>query len=203
MSKAVLEETKKSHRLQSILAAAQKVFSQKGYHGATIRDIAREAQVAEGTIYIYFKSKKDLLIALFKPLIVETLTELIQQLEGQEDEVVLRTIMADRLKRALHNFSTYKLFFFECQFHEDLKEQFFREVFLKLVSVFEDYLKRRVEEGAFRPMNTHIAARAFFGMYISFVFAQEVYQDESVKEFLLEEIVDELAEIFLRGVKKS
>src|SRR5262245_15390074 len=48
-----------------ILDAAVLVFAEKGFYGAKVAEIAREAGVADGTIYLYFKSKDDLLISLF------------------------------------------------------------------------------------------------------------------------------------------
>ena len=51
-------------RRNQILDAAARLFARKGYKGATIREIAREAGVAEGTIYNYFDNKHDLLISL-------------------------------------------------------------------------------------------------------------------------------------------
>ena len=51
-----------------ILDAAAAVFSNKGYHGATISEIAEEADVAAGTIYNYFDSKADLLIGIMTRL---------------------------------------------------------------------------------------------------------------------------------------
>ncbi len=58
-----LENNKdKYHR---ILNAAVKVFAEQGYHQATISKIAKEAGVADGTIYLYFKNKKDILSHFF------------------------------------------------------------------------------------------------------------------------------------------
>src|SRR3989338_5864507 len=49
-----------------IIEAATKIFSQKGYFHSKIADVAEAAGVAEGTIYLYFKSKEDLLISIFE-----------------------------------------------------------------------------------------------------------------------------------------
>ena len=57
-------ELHKSARRDAILAAARKVFARKGYEGATMADIAREAGVAAGTVYLYYASKTDLFAAL-------------------------------------------------------------------------------------------------------------------------------------------
>ena len=53
-------------REASILAAATRVFAASGYHGARVSEVAREAGVADGTIYLYFRSKRDLLVGLFE-----------------------------------------------------------------------------------------------------------------------------------------
>ncbi len=57
-------QRQKIERRDAILAAARKVFAQEGYEGATIADIAREAGVAAGTVYLYYQSKTDLFAAL-------------------------------------------------------------------------------------------------------------------------------------------
>lgn len=50
---------------QRILQAAVKVFARKGYHGARVSEIARRADVADGTIYLYFQNKEEVLVSLF------------------------------------------------------------------------------------------------------------------------------------------
>ncbi len=56
-----------------ILAAAVKVFAERGFFTATVAEIARAAGVADGTIYLYFKSKEDLLVRLFEDKMSELL----------------------------------------------------------------------------------------------------------------------------------
>jgi TetR/AcrR family transcriptional regulator, fatty acid metabolism regulator protein len=51
---------------ERILAAAERIFAQRGFFHARVSEIAREAGVADGTIYLYFKSKDELLISLFE-----------------------------------------------------------------------------------------------------------------------------------------
>jgi len=52
-------------KYRAIIEAAKKVFSKKGFHNARVCDIAEQAQIASGTIYLYFKNKDDLLSTLF------------------------------------------------------------------------------------------------------------------------------------------
>jgi TetR/AcrR family fatty acid metabolism transcriptional regulator len=55
----------KNDKYRRILEAAVKVFAQQGYHQSTISQIAKEAGVADGTIYLYFKNKDDILVQFF------------------------------------------------------------------------------------------------------------------------------------------
>src|SRR5258708_21493132 len=64
-----------SDKRARILDAAIKVFAERGFHSATVAEIARCAGVADGTIYLYFKSKDDLLLRLFDEKMTELLAE--------------------------------------------------------------------------------------------------------------------------------
>ena len=57
-------EERTDRRRAEILAAASRVFADRGYHRTTVRQIARQAGIADGTIYLYFRSKQDVLLAL-------------------------------------------------------------------------------------------------------------------------------------------
>ena len=77
----------KIERRETILNAAIDVFAQKGFHHARVSDVAKAAQVADGTIYLYFKSKDDLLISLFEEKmqqIVESFREAVCQEESAQ-----------------------------------------------------------------------------------------------------------------------
>jgi len=58
--------TRNGIKRDAILTAAQKVFARHGYHDARTSDIAREAGVAEGTLYNYFPSREDIFLCLFE-----------------------------------------------------------------------------------------------------------------------------------------
>lgn len=59
MSVAERRAREKQHRIQDILEAAEKVFFTKGYESATMNEIAHEAELGKGTLYLYFKGKDD------------------------------------------------------------------------------------------------------------------------------------------------
>ncbi|GAB6989976.1 TetR/AcrR family transcriptional regulator [Paenibacillus pini] len=58
--------SRKLEKYEMILEAALKVIAENGFHGSQISKIAKEAGVADGTIYLYFKNKEDILISLFQ-----------------------------------------------------------------------------------------------------------------------------------------
>jgi AcrR family transcriptional regulator len=72
-------EAAKAARREEILAAARRVFAARGFRGTTMADIAEEADIALGTIYLYFRSKEDVFAALnqlFGGIIAEAATRL-------------------------------------------------------------------------------------------------------------------------------
>ncbi len=67
-------------KYHDILEAAVKTFAQTGYHRTRVADIAREAGVADGTVYIYFKNKEDILVSLFQDLMIRFVDDLCSEL---------------------------------------------------------------------------------------------------------------------------
>lgn len=57
-------QKEKERRRQQILVAAKRIFSEKGYNRATVEDIAQEAELSSGTIYLYFRNKEELYVSL-------------------------------------------------------------------------------------------------------------------------------------------
>ena len=78
-------DLQKQDKRARILEAAVKVFAGHGFFNATIAQIAREAGVADGTIYLYFKSKDELLFVLFDEKMSQLLDEAKAQIAGQPD----------------------------------------------------------------------------------------------------------------------
>src|SRR5215472_6452684 len=65
---SAMEQERIDRRRAQILAAASRVFARQGFHRTTVREVAREAGIADGTIYLYFASKQELLLALLGQL---------------------------------------------------------------------------------------------------------------------------------------
>jgi TetR/AcrR family fatty acid metabolism transcriptional regulator len=77
-----MTSTKKHEKYNAILEGALQVFAEHGFHRSQVAKIAREAGVADGTIYLYFKRKEDILICLFR----EKLGELVEKFHTGLDD---------------------------------------------------------------------------------------------------------------------
>ncbi|EXX89506.1 TetR family transcriptional regulator [Paenibacillus darwinianus] len=77
--------SKKINKYDLILDAAVKVFADTGYYGSQVSKIAREAGVADGTIYLYFKNKEDILISLFRERLGELVGKFRESVETSSD----------------------------------------------------------------------------------------------------------------------
>lgn len=89
-SQQTKEKPQRQERRAAILEAAIDTFAQRGFHHARVSDVARQAGVADGTIYLYFKSKDDLLISLFEEKmehIVATFRDEVNRFDSARDRL--------------------------------------------------------------------------------------------------------------------
>src|SRR5512132_3770452 len=79
---------------QQIVDAAIRVFARTGYYSSRVSDIAREAGIASGTIYLYFKTKEEILVTLFREKMAEFVAFLRREIaEEKEPEAKLRQLV--------------------------------------------------------------------------------------------------------------
>ena len=101
-------------RTSGILEAARKVFAQKGFHEATVDDIAEAAGVAKGTVYLYYESKRDVYFAALKFGIAEMYSSLLQEVQKQSTpEEKLRALIAAKLAYFDENRDFFKIYYSE------------------------------------------------------------------------------------------
>lgn len=197
------------NRDQDILNAAIKVFSEKGYNAATTSEIAKEAGVAEGTIFRYFKNKKELLDkvimlsakSLGEKLITKRVGELIDKNKDKTPRELLKIILIDRIEVIENNKEALKIVLTEVQYQKDLKEKLIRT----MAFLGKDVLYKLINEGIinekFRKVNILIAVRSLVGMIIMYFFQKEFLPD--LIGLSIEEQVEEIVDIFLYGISKK
>jgi len=195
-------------RRNQILDAAARLFARKGYKGATIREIACEAGVAEGTIYNYFDSKHDLLISLPQRISWPVVSSFVKSARRrgpdavtEDEEQMVRLLQAAMSSIQQHTDAIKVLLAYIPFMDEEIQAQFLEQTTLFFTRIFdlEGFLQARIEAGAFRPFNTAIAAQAFVGMVLIFILSQEILPGRKGLPMSYEEIAREIVQLFLYG----
>ncbi len=193
------KEQLKEQRAAQILDAAARVFARRGYQRATTREIAAEADVAEGTIYNYFKSKRHLLISMASRLAMESL-EQVKALPPLEDErEYVAAEVTSRFELFLENIDLARALMLEMLVNDDLRQEYMNEVLSPAISFLGEYIRNRMEAGAFRKVKPEIVARTMIGGVMSFCFLW--LQHGELDQGSLEELASEVAGLFLDGLR--
>ena len=187
-------------RREAILQAAMRLFAQQGFVRTTTKAIAREAGVAEGTIYTFFASKHDLLFAILAPEIVEPLQEIISLHEGNEDEQTLYALLANRYAIFERYHPLIKVIIGEAIFNPEVAEKFHRMV-AQALTTLEGYLAQRVADGAFRPMNVPVVARTLVGNVLIFFIMRFIFGQPNNMGIENDTLFREIATQFLDGAR--
>jgi len=191
-------------RRSQILEAACRIFSRIGFHRATTRQIAKEAGVAEGTIFNYFDSKDDLLIAM-----LQHLTRLDQQqLEELYSEALqhnLRSLLQDQLSRSLLqpevNNEMFAAVFSEILVSPGIRQTYLEEHLEPFLQRTERHIQQRIARGELRRLDAALFSRIFFaatlGLGILRLLGDPLLRPESGR---IGELVNLLVNAWLDGV---
>jgi len=189
-------------RREEILRAASKLFAEKGYTRTTTKEIAREAHIAEGTIYKYFASKQDLLFTFLESTVVEPLQSLMTNLAEASDEEVISALIINRLNlwNAKHEF--VKATFVEALHNPELAIQMREKLFAPGMRIVEGFLARRAADGAFRQVDAAVVLRALIGAMFTFTILREIFGEVPADLTDTDHLTQELTALFLYGVQQ-
>jgi AcrR family transcriptional regulator len=120
------KEREKEHRKEEIIDAAQKVFFERGLFVATMDEIAEAAELSKGTLYLYYKSKEDLYLAVMMRG-TQKLTEMFQQVIDSEASVLKKIVKLGEayteFSKTLPNYFRMFHFFQTSHFHKQVSEE--------------------------------------------------------------------------------
>jgi TetR/AcrR family transcriptional regulator, mexJK operon transcriptional repressor len=190
-------------RRTQILDAAQEVFAEKSFTGASIKDLARAAGVSPGLLYWYFKDKTD----LFTCLLSERITTGFGTLKGHVSpdlppheylprfgrayaELIEQPMNAALFKMVLTNTPSFPTVVHEVQ----------SRVIGQVLGTLQGYLQRQIDAGKIRPCNTEMVARTFMGSVVAFLMLRHILQDPRSQELAVDDVVNGIAEVVLRGI---
>src|SRR5881392_2043610 len=150
---------------EAILRAATRVFARNGYFNSKVADIAAAAEVADGTVYLYFKSKEEILHSIFDQNMAEAIAaggQLIENLDDPREK--LRRIAKLHLERLGADRDLAVVFQVELRGSTKFMEEFSAAGFAEYLALLRRTFEEGQRVGAFRKeLNATVAAKILFG----------------------------------------
>jgi len=182
-----------------ILAAALKVFAANGFYQSKVSEIAHQAEVADGTIYLYFQNKDDILISLFEEAMGRVLEEMEEALVGLTDPVLkLETFARTHLGLVASHRDVAEILQIEVRQSSKFMKEYRNEKFLKYLDIIASILKEGQAEGVFRSdADPDVAKRAFFGALDEM---SRYWVLSSRRAYSIEFAAKQISQYFLAGI---
>jgi TetR/AcrR family fatty acid metabolism transcriptional regulator len=183
---------------EAILRAATRVFARNGYFNSKVADIASEAGIADGTVYLYFKSKEEILHSIFDRSVEEAISEGRKQMETINDpREKLRRIAHLHLERLGADRDLAIVFQVELRSSTKFMEEFSAAGFAEYLGLIRAAVEEGQRAGVFRKeLNAKVVAKILFGaldeMATNWILSQRRYK--------LAPMADQVLDIFLHGV---
>lgn len=189
---------------EKILKAALQLFSQKGYLGATTREIAQAAGVAEVTLFRHFRSKQQLLETLMSSkTFLPTLKGLLPEVVGLPYEEAL-TVIANQFLATLDGLADWiRVLQGEVQRSPAMLHKVFHSFLDELFEAFAGYFREMQQRGVLRDFDPELGARLFHGMFFSYFNIEELLSRKRHKPTERARVVEEFVTIFARGTLRS
>ncbi len=188
-------------KYEIILRAAIKVFARRGFFNSTVADIARQAGVADGTVYLYFKNKDDILVSIFNHIMDEVLQSIHREIAPLRDPIAkLRKIVIRHLEELGNDRDLAVVFQVELRHSTKFMEQFSATKVAEYLELIRTLIEEAQKQGTVRrEIDTRIASKVLFGaldeMTTNWMLSNRKYSLSSTAEPIFE--------IFLRGIRKK
>lgn len=196
------EEQRIEARRRQILLGAAKVFTEKGFHKATTKEVAQAAGVSEGTIYNYFDNKRELLLAMIELLATQSLKGIILQQPATDPKEFFTLILRDRYQLAQERGYLIAPIMAEIFTDTELRQELYQKVARPIAALLEQYIQARIDSGEFRQVDPVVATRAFVGA-ILVNFAMKLAElDPRYENVSADALIEELVSLFLGTLVK-
>ena len=184
---------------EAILRAATDVFASRGFFNAQVADVARAAGVAAGTVYLYFRSKDDLLVSIFERTMREALADGQQAVASLRDPAErLRRLARLHLARLGRDRNLAIVFQVELRQSTKFMERFSSTLLREYLGLIRAAIADGQAAGVFRgSLNATAAAKMFFGaldeMATNWILSRRRYS--------LEADADAVVDLFVNGAR--
>ena len=185
-----------------ISEAAIHVFASKGFHQARVSDIAKRAGVADGTIYLYFKSKEELLVSIFEEKMQILLDGLAAAVEGLEDPLEhLRAFARHHFRQVHENRAVAEVLQVELRLSNKFMKDYRPEKLWEYLGFIGKAVRKGQAQGLIRQdLDPFVTSWAFFGALDELAMQWVLARRE---KFNLEAAAEQVADVFIRGMRTS
>jgi AcrR family transcriptional regulator len=195
-----VKEAMAEARRNQILDAAVQVFAEKGFHRATIKDVAKAAGIADGTIYNYFKGKQDLLVAMVGQFaeLNQLIGQVTQMAEVASPEQLLRGVLANRIDLLERNRIQVQAIMPQVIVDEELRTLFYEKLLKPNLAILEAVWQKKIEQGQVRPLDPHVMIQSILGTVLGLALLNIISHSEILAN--REAVIDTLVTILLHGM---
>jgi TetR/AcrR family fatty acid metabolism transcriptional regulator len=192
------DRVEKNNKYHQILEAAVKVFARQGFHQSTVAQIAKEAGVADGTIYLYFKNKNDILVQFFSLRAKQVFVSFREAVDGAETSAdKLRNLVRRHLAEFQRDKDGAVVYQVETHQNSRLAEPQIREMSQMYRDLISEIIEQGQQEGTMR-------RDLYVGLVKRFIIGavDEVINTwlHSNGEYDLVSMADPLVELFIKGI---
>lgn len=197
------QEQRSTARRNQILDAAARVFAQKGFHPTTIKDIAREARIADGTVYIYFASKTELLLGIFDRM-TETARGAadMSTLAGMDLRSFIKAYISQPLIAfQADNFELFRVIISETMVNDDLRELYYQRILQPMIALAEDNFQHWAAQHAIKPTQIKLLMHTVSSLILGLI-VQRIMGDSALASSW-DEMPDFLTDLLLDGIRSD
>ena len=189
-------------RCEQILHGAMELFAEKGFRGATTREIARHLGISEALMFKYFPSKEALYRAIIQKR-TDGSEEMFfpkEAIQSKDDRQVFRSVASYLISKNSEDPTFMRLIQYGALEGHELSRIFFETHAMERTKLLSKYIRQRIKERAFKKVPPLLAARAFMGMILHYVQSQEIYELKKFFHFSQKKVVDTFVDTFLNGL---
>jgi TetR/AcrR family fatty acid metabolism transcriptional regulator len=190
---------KEGDKHRKILRAAVQVFSVKGFYNSRVADIAKEANVADGTIYLYFKNKDDILISLFEEEFGEIVANMRQELDKEKDALQkIKRFAVLHLAIVSKQQQLAEVLGVEVRQSSKFMKEYINKPFIEYLNLIRSVVIEGQETGLIRKdLTPGIIKRAFFGALDEMA---RYWVLSTQKKHSTDEAAAQISDVFIRGM---
>ena len=199
MGRSVIRTKEKiNDKYSRILEAAVKVFAEQGFFQSTVSQIAKEAGVADGTIYLYFKNKDDILVQFFNYKTKQVFARFREEVNGADNAVdKLRNLIRRHLEEFQNDRNMAVVYRAETHQNSRLVEAQIKEMSKMYLDIVSEIVEQGQEEGVIRrDLYLSLVKRFILGA-VDEVINTWIHADG---KYDLVTMADPLVELFLKGI---